>query len=462
MAASLPKHGAENGGVISAAEFWRYYFEGRITQMVRAPGDGYRGNFIRVLDTAVGSWPGEEVRFFVPHDELVRYDYSDNPRFSTEVYKDFSQALSAVISARLMQRETIPNISQLRLAREILDLPADRNGGSYSELRSGVLRELAVRDVHPERAFEALRRLKPNDVDYQAFAKDGDLDHLHVQRELLLKSFGIYFTDSKVCCELQAVIDNRSCEYLGTVELAIWALGRQNDKGSIAYLTNLLAKPVFERSIHVIERALQFVCSGEQLIPLSSTAPPIAYWLEVKKRLPATVAGWVAHDANSVLWEKRLRRAKEWAASGKYLQHVEHLRSDEVVPVRVAAKPVPARDQNVAEIPTSGNIGIKISNGTRLDFLDLRRQFGAAVAALASPASFTGAVPTFGEQATPEVVLVLPSTVAPAFVAWVQKQRTLGRAGLQIIITNERDYETTVALSDSRYTVPNAELNTCC
>jgi anti-sigma regulatory factor (Ser/Thr protein kinase) len=152
-----------------------------------------------------------------------------------------------------------------------------------------------------------------------------------------LKCFGISFTDAEACRELEAVINNRAHEYVGTVDLAVWALGRQNHKGLIAYLASLLGDPAFERSVHVIERALQFLCSGEQLVPLSSTTPSITYWLEVWKGMPTTAEDWAAHDAKSALWEKRLRCATEWTAFGLYSRHLEYLQLDEVVQVRLAA-----------------------------------------------------------------------------------------------------------------------------
>jgi hypothetical protein len=434
--------GTNNGDIVSAIEFWRCYSEGRITWMERVRGRGYRGDLVRVPDATIDGRPDEEIPFSVQHDDLVRYDYVQNPKFSVGIYSSLAEALSAVIDARLMQTETIPNVAQLRLVAELVGLPLAQEEIPYSSLRSRVLARLSDCYIELDGAIELLRKLKPNAGDYQAFKKDGDLDRLHVERGVLVKSFGILVTKPKTSDALKIIIENRSCDYIGTVELAIWALGRQNEKESIAYLIGLLEQQLFEPSVPVIERALQFVCSGDKLITRSPVTPIAAYWTEVQSDLPKTSAEWAAHDASSVLWEKRLRCAHQWARSGEHGELLEILGQDEVGPVRAAAEAAP--------IAVTADVHLKVINGTKLDLLSLKELFGAAVAALYPTEDLRGIVPTFGEQVSPGVALTLASEQVVAFLNWLEKQRTLRRA-LQIAITNQRGEDITIALSDERY-----------
>jgi hypothetical protein len=450
LATDTDSLGADNGDMISAVEFWRCYFDGRITRIRRTRGRGYAGELVRAFPTESEIWSPQMVPFSVPNDDLLRYDYDRNPKFSVSVYHTITEALSKVIAARLMQTETIPNISQLRLATKLLDLSVEAEQLPYLELRGLILSKLSNSGIELDRAINVLRELQPNAEDYLAFKNDGDLDKLHVERDLLIKCFGVHTTDPKICDALKSIIDNRSSEYSGTVELAIWALGRQNDKASIAFLIDLIGRQVLEPSLPVIERALQFICSGDQLITRAPDAQALPHWINVQDRLPKARAEWAAYDAGSVFWEKRLRCAVEWARSAEYGKYLESLGGDEVAAVRDAAAAASAR--------SSGSIHVKIPNGTKLDLLTLKELFGAAAAALApAVADLRGAVPAFGEQAYPGVALTLASTQVAVLIGWLTKQRTLRRS-LQIEIVSEtRKENSIIALSDERYDGVDAE-----
>ena len=289
----------------------------------------------------MGAWPAEETKFTVSRDKLVQYDYSRNSRFSIGTSYRLDEAVHAVVSARLMEHATIPNIAQLRLVEELMGFENGIEEATYRQSRDAILDRLALsaETYSPftyQQTYEALQRLRPTSEDFESFKANGDLGHLHRERELLIKSFGICFSNPAICDQLRAVISNSRFEYTGTVDLAIWALGRQNYKGSIPYLIDMLEKLEFDASTHVIERALQFLCSGEQLIPLSAEAPT-AYWLGVTKQLPTNLDDWAAHDAKSVFWEKRLRCARQWSQLHQHITYLENLKSDEVSPVRHAA-----------------------------------------------------------------------------------------------------------------------------
>jgi hypothetical protein len=316
---------------LPADAFWAAYSEGAVAELERHPGRDYRGK----LDTDpdgrdfVVSWPA-----------LVRYDYQANPQFSLGVHTRLGRALRTVIGARLMRQDTRPHRAQLWFVLELLGRPQKEL--SYQELREYALEELARADIPPERAVAALQQRLPDEARWAAYQNDGDVAYLAMEREVVLKAFGLLVTDSRVCRALMSVVENHAREDVVTVGLALWALGRLNDKDAIPFLIRLLADPRFGYHTLEAERALQLLCSGGRMIPLSSGGEaPREYWERAAAPLQRGADDWARVDAASVFWEKRLRRARAWVTTGGQPAELAALRDDEVEPVRRAISPVP-------------------------------------------------------------------------------------------------------------------------
>lgn len=322
----------------SATQFWDQYFSGRALAMTRDLDKGCTWS-----TTSFPSEPGKapfdfEVKHTVQRRHLLKYDYDADVRFSLGIYPRLPLAMVAVISAPLMQKETIPNQDQLRYVFELLGQPVPAGTQDYAALRQLAIRRLQARELSIESAGRSLTHLKPGAREYREYKATGQISALHAQREIVLKSFGILVTNPKVSELLKAVIDNQQNEDVQSVKIALWAMGRQNDKHSLQYLLQLLTVKDYAFFRVDIERAVQFICSGRDLISLSDDEP-FDYWRKQREKLPQADAqdAWADHDARSIFWEKRLRCAVEWKAKSKNLTLVARLAVDEVLPVRAAA-----------------------------------------------------------------------------------------------------------------------------
>ena len=329
---------------VLATEFWHGYHDGRILSLTRST-DEYRGVLIRrlLIPSHASTDPGkllaahDLVDFAIPVHDIRMYDFGRDVHFSVGVYHRFADALAAIIDARLMAHATLPNWDQLRLAWQLLGLGKAPEGLEYKEFRASVVRELRAREVDPSAAITTLDKLSPCDDEYSKFRCDGDLDHLHTERQLILKALALSFGGGEFHDALWRVIANRSAEYDDTVGIAVWALGRLNHKAAIPRLVDLLDARLSGRLATAVERALQVLCSGSDLIPLAPDAEPSAYWREQTTCLPTTDEAWAERDALGARWEKRLRCAVEWSTLGRYTRLLDLLRTDEVAPVSTAA-----------------------------------------------------------------------------------------------------------------------------
>lgn len=210
-----------------------------------------------------------------------------------------------------------------------------------------------------------LRALQPTPADYQRYEASGQVAALHAERELLLKACALLSTDDRVAAALRGVVDNEACEDAFTVKIAIWALGRHNEKSAVDYLVSLLSRPPYRIYLDEIEEALAFLCSGDRLEPAAEAAGAdeaaeedeaddaieTERWSAIRAALPADPAAWWERDAASVFWEKRLRAALTLGAEGvvaggpgsddggsaRRTRLAARLREDEVPNVRVAA-----------------------------------------------------------------------------------------------------------------------------
>ncbi len=227
-------------------------------------------------------------------------------------------------------------------------LPPDPPGYPFSH--DILLAALPEAEIPLDAALRRLRDLQPTPADYQRYEASGQVATLHAEREVLLKAFALLSTDRRAAEALRAVIENEACEDAITVRIAIWALGRQNEKNAIDYLMSLLPRPQYRIYRDEIEEALTFLCSGVELLP-AADADELEHWTAIHAGLPKDQAAWWEHDAESVFWEKRLRCALTLDAgtgaarapgvdTGRGERRArlsEHLWNDEVPNVRLAA-----------------------------------------------------------------------------------------------------------------------------
>lgn len=234
----------------------------------------------------------------------------------------------------------VPAVAQGRLGRfdalGLLTGPAIGERVTYDVVREMLLSALPDSEIPLEAALLLLRELHPTARDYELYSSTGRISALHAERDLVLKAFALVTTDSRVAAALQAVIDNEAREDALTVKIAIWALGRHNDKSGIDHLIPLLDRPSYRIYLGEVEEALSFLCSGSELVP-PAEADEMEHWKEVRRNLPRDSEAWWRHDAESVFWEKRLRCAQTLGRHPEVRDLAERLKADEVPNVRAAA-----------------------------------------------------------------------------------------------------------------------------
>lgn len=325
----------------SAADFWKAYAEGRLTELRRLPDRSIEGS---IIVQQHGGTDGRIEHFIISADDLAAYDYDANPRFRVGVYASGSASLCAIVEARLMDRETLPNRQQLDLVSRMVGLECG-DDVPYARYRADLLEVLRNVDLSAGRLEQRLDELAPGRKDYLRFRGDGDLDHLRAAREILIKGLALLTSAESTADALLRVVQNRANDDTGIVSLALWALGRHNWMPAAHALADLFRKPDMGHYRMVVERALQFLCSGDELVPLSAPdEDPVPHWSRCLGSLPVGSARLRHRDCVSVFWEKRLRAAVESHAVWLEPADLLALQSDEVPVVRagVVMQPVSA------------------------------------------------------------------------------------------------------------------------
>ncbi len=322
---------------LSVADFWELYAEADMLTLKREPDHGYTGTFYVDADDEPAVFLGEEKEFKLTRDELLEYPYHDEPLFQLGVCDNLADALAMLVAMPAMQADTAPNRAQLGLVLELLDqdLAMPASEVPYRALWQQTSAALEDGEISLEDAAEFMEDLKPDQIDYRAYDETGSVGFLNAEREILLKAYAFCPTNPAITEQITAVIDNHEREDVITVQTAIWALGRHNDKAALDYLYNILGKEELDFHSLTIQDALQYLASGQALIPTTGDDER-GHWSKQRRQLPKDPAAWAAHDANSVFWEKRLRVATEWKAGGEEAR-LDRLKKDEILPVRLAA-----------------------------------------------------------------------------------------------------------------------------
>lgn len=320
---------------LAVPDFWDLYAESDFLTLQRDPSSGVTGTCYVDKNNAPAMLIGEEKQFSVKREDLLRFHYRDEPMFSLGVHAELADALTAIISMPLMEKESIPGRDQLGLVLWLLEQTAPAEEAPYADLRQRVLSSLKDSKIPIDKAAALMKELTPGEKEYELYDATGMVGILNAEREILLKAYAFCVTDPEISKQIRAVIANHEHEDAITVQTAIWALGRHNDKDSIDSLIGLFGKEDFEYHRITIQEALQFLYSGRELIPTTGESER-KYWRDHKQRLPDSPAAWAEHDAQSVFWEKRLRAAARWRAESETVR-LEKLKSDEVLPVRLAA-----------------------------------------------------------------------------------------------------------------------------
>ncbi len=319
----------------SVAEFWDLYAGSDLVTLGRNRVVGYTGSYYVDEDDRPAAMIGEEKRFALSRKELLEFNYADEPLFDLGIYDELAAAISAIIHMPMMQDETTPFRDQLELVPRLLEQPVPGPETPYGTLRRQALMALENARISIEKSAALMEELMPGEEEYKAYQDAGMVSLLHAEREILLKAYAFCTTETQITKQITAVIDNHKYEDAITVQTAIWALGRHNDKAAIEYLLKLFRGSEFDFHRIVVQEALQFLFTGRELIPLTGDNE-WRYWNDQAQRLPSTPAAWTAHDAESVFWEKRLRAAIYWKTAGEE-SRLEPLKEDEVLQVRLAA-----------------------------------------------------------------------------------------------------------------------------
>ncbi|MGD8451643.1 MAG: hypothetical protein PVJ57_07470 [Phycisphaerae bacterium] len=316
-------------------EFWEYYADQELLDFKRDPATSAYSGTCRNTGTGSGPMAEEEISFAFDRAALLRYGYERDRMFGLGIFDELSEALAMLVAMPLMKEESIPNRDQLELVFQLLGLTPPEWDVEYSAVHAQALAELGRAKISREKAVALMDELKPDGDDYEAYEGTGMVALLHAERELLLKAYAFCTTDSQITRQIAAVIENHEREDTMTVQAAIWALGRHDDKAAIDSLIALLNRGDFQFHCATIQETLQFLCSGRELIPIADEQE-WKHWSDRKQQLPTSPAAWTQHDATSVFWEKRLRVARQWSADRAEGQ-LAQLKMDEVLPVRLAA-----------------------------------------------------------------------------------------------------------------------------
>ena len=312
---------------LTAAEFWDVYFSGNLRLLQRDPRTGYTGE--RSVYTR-GQFLPKEQPFTIALAELRQHAYAEDVRFLSGPQATLGQCLATVLRMPAMQLTTVPNQHQLELARRLSGIEPEEPL-DYSKLRAMLIAHFERAAVPLEQVLELMAQTQPGLQEHQRYEETGQISALRAERALLVKALALTGTDPRVTEALAGVVES-AYEDSEVVAAAIWAIGRHNDKAVIPRLLLWLSQKRLAFHSLSIEQALQFLCSGERLIPLAAEDEP-RYWKDMLASLPKRPGEWLEWDASSVFWQKRLRCAL--FAQAPALQ--ERLRADEVLPVRLAA-----------------------------------------------------------------------------------------------------------------------------
>jgi hypothetical protein len=313
---------------ISAGQFWNLYYSGRIVRMRRRAETGVAGVYDHYDE---GMILPEERRFACSHEALAAYDYADW-RFSAPITESVSRSLTKVLESPVMARETAVHWQQLEFVAKVCGEARFRRDQDYDTSRQFLVDSLSGTEVRMEEVEQQFLRRTPSQATADLYERLGDTRFLGLDRQLPLKAFGFLAPRNSVFKLMVGVMEN-PFEDLDTHRIALWGLGRHNHKGAIGLLVNLLNSSSSSNLSVPIEGALQYLCSGEELIPLQYENEA-EYWNPIAARLPATTEAWLDRDSASVFWGKRLRAAMDPAVNEVTLRM---LQADEVPAVRQAA-----------------------------------------------------------------------------------------------------------------------------
>jgi hypothetical protein len=311
---------------LSSPEFWNVYFSGGMNRLVRRVGVEFIGEFDQ---PDPGEWLPRDQPFQIGVEDLASYHYADDLRFSFGPQVTLGGALSRVVLSPPLNVETPRNWAQLRMASKLLGSSLDGRTDEYALHREAVANSLMAVNPTMTDIVAILEQLAPTREDYELFRETGDLRAVHMARELFLKALGLAPTSSQASDVLVTVVHS-PFEPSDSKNIAIWALGRQNDPSVVPFLIGMLNRPEMRFYSVSIERALQFLLSGEHLQEISYEHEH-EHWRGIFENIgERSREEWDEASAHSVYWEKRLRCAQTGVPRPELLK-------DEVEPVRFVA-----------------------------------------------------------------------------------------------------------------------------
>lgn len=305
---------------LSAEEFWRVYYSGSLTFLSRDLGLNYDGEYDHYTS---GQMLPRQQPFEVSTAEVGRWDFFSDVRFSLGPQVSTGAALAAVIGAAKSTR----NRSQSERAFGVARILLGEHGGIGPDVNverervTALLAESAV-EIDARSLVEAVAGGTTSELSKSLLG----------YRDVLLKVLALSPPSASLLVALIDVVE-RSDERSDIKSFAIWAIGRNGAPGSAPVLIRWLGEPALDHLVTEIQRALQFLGSGRNLLPIEYSHEAQSHWVRLRDSHfddPEVVA---KNAAESVLWERRLGAAL-WGPA-KYLPH---LLLDEVIGVRDAAK----------------------------------------------------------------------------------------------------------------------------
>lgn len=416
---------------INSAQFWRAYFAPTILTLHRnLPESCYTGTAAD-LDPHK---PLDIIFFSVSIADLASHDYSTDFRFALLPTISISKSLHAVITAPALALDNLPNLSQLKLVARLCGFSSPGTLSlSYEQRRYAIAHAALSANLSIRTLCSALRE-SPTADDLAKYHQTREHIYLRSDRAVLILASAVGPTNLDVSNALLEIASNPN-EAAFLRSLAIWAIGRNNCKSSIPTLHAWLDDARFARLQLDLQRALQYLCSGNQLVPISSTAP-FEHWRHIANDLPQSDADWQARDVHSVFWEKRCRTALT-PVSPAVLNAVV---ADEVAPVRRAAQHAALSPGEPCGYSYSLLETIVEAHGRLLSYFGISRE--ALCAQGAVPDWLLFALERLGKQAT------LASTIRDGMAArvayyprlpYTQKQYWLKVINLWIAVLKAHD-----------------------
>ncbi|MBD3272328.1 MAG: hypothetical protein GF384_07310 [Elusimicrobia bacterium] len=337
---------------ITFKQFWSLYHRGYVVRFERKQGVWYRGTLRnaykkkgRGLIARINT-PLE--RFYFNWETISNYDYEKDGYFYPRFYETVNEALIMLLDSKNLRAQPTAyrNLEYILTVLWMYGYPQEKDPfddishqerpAVFENLRLQALKYLRESPKNLIDVIAFLKTLTITKEQYQKYEESGYVGYLYEGRAMIIRALAFVPHDPAITDYCTSLISNYQHETYDILRMAIFTLGRQNDKTAIPFLMKLFEYHTLEKHYGHIDDALQFITSGSSIIP-SSFFLYVKKWKKIVQTLPKTMEEWMAHDAHSVLWEKRLRIAHNCSRSKAYPEILQLLQQDEIPAIREIA-----------------------------------------------------------------------------------------------------------------------------